>query len=154
MKNKLMNIILIAGVVAVILLGIASHSHAWKVTVKNGNENKMINGVETYSTVTATVTFYYNALIANGEGAWQNIHLGESFTYDSGGLCPSGFTGRLFFITKDGKMDEKELAPTSILGHEVGKEGFTAGCWDSSWTICRKRGQGVTINNNDYGFCK
>jgi P pilus assembly chaperone PapD len=42
LKNKLLNVVLITGIVSVILSGIAANSHAWKVTVKNDNDRPCV----------------------------------------------------------------------------------------------------------------
>jgi hypothetical protein len=139
LKNKLMNVVLITGIVSVILLGIASNSHAWRVTVTNGSDRPCI------------VLFYDNAYIVNDWQYRETIQPSQSITLDSKGYCFSGLEG--FYFPPDGR--EVKIASTSILGHEVDVGGFSAGCWDSSWTICRKRGAGdPNVRDNDYGFCK
>ncbi len=110
-------------------------SEAWLVTVKNDTEYLV------------SVRLYVN-FIVNGLHEEVTICAGGSHTFDTGGLCPSGFTGTIYH------RYASSLAETSILGHEVGISGFSAGCWNSAWKVCRKRGSGHVTETRDYGFCK
>jgi hypothetical protein len=141
LKNKLMNVILLTGIVSVILLGIAANLHAWTVTVRNDSEE------------TCRVDLYYTSFEGNKEYGMKLVPKGGTATFETGLWCPSGFTGIIFKDPKN--LEYPSLASTSILGHETGTTGFSAGCWNSSWKICRKRGEGYKeVRNNDYGFCK
>jgi len=112
-----------------------SSSGAWLVTVKNDTEY-LVN-----------VNLYVNFFV-NGFYEEATIIAGESHTFDTGGLCPSGFTGTIY------DRYASRLSETSILGHEIGVAGFSAGCWNSGWKVCRKRGSGHGTETRDFGFCK
>jgi len=106
---------------------------------------------------TVVVTLYVSTLIQGNKdySKWgMSSWLSHTFTTDW--HCPSGFKGTIHqeqgaWIDPNGY----KLASTSILGHETGKSGFSPGCWNSSWKICRKRGKdGDPLKDDDYGFCK
>ena len=123
---------LLAAIVLVLGCGFCSLSFAWDVTVHN--PTPYFVQVEIYTTVFTSEILESTIITKN-----------SSHTFKTGNWCPSGFKGNF--------MPGARIASTSILGHET--ELFSAGCWNSSWQICRKRGnEGDEIKDNDYGFCK
>ncbi len=119
------------------MFSLESLSSAFDVTITN--QSPYLTRVHVY------VTKDYK----NVESAYGYLDPGVSYTFKTGGWCPSGMVGLVYVDPA------RDIASTSILGHETGKAGFSPGCWNSSWTVCRKRGAaGSPVQNNDYGFCR
>jgi len=131
-------LILVAVIVLELVLGFSVPSHAWQVQVRNDTSQN------------ANVDIYISSIFNYKVGSIIIVP-GATGTIDTGGWCPSGLTGA--FVGNQ-KQLISNLASTSCLGHEIGPAGFSACCWNSSWTICRKRGDDQSINDKDYGFCK
>ncbi len=124
-----------------------SVAFAWQVTVQNDTQYY------------AKVNFWGNHLFWSQIEATREIDAGASVTVDTGGICPSGFSGQFEEKQALGRPQGggfiSYLAPTSILTGGGGEPSmFTACCWNSSWRICRKRNEGGVMQNEDFGFCK
>ena len=121
------------------MVGSASLSSAFDVTIKNGTPYRI------------RVFVYVTKDYRNDESGYGDLGPGVSYTFKTGGWCPSGMEG---FVRYD-VGETREIASTSILGHETGRSWFSPGCWNSSWTVCRKRGtEGTPVQDRDYGFCR
>jgi hypothetical protein len=140
MKTKLSVAVVLAAVLAVCSL--STPVFGYNVTVTNDTDCYV-----------AVSLYVYVMFKGNSLHSYRIIEPGGTYTFQTDALnCPSGFRGYVY--DRDFTW-EKKLTPTSILGHETSKSGFSAGCWNSSWKICRKHGsQGEQVRDNDYGFCK
>ncbi|MEE9910422.1 MAG: hypothetical protein K4571_01760 [Deltaproteobacteria bacterium] len=122
-------------IIFTLILGMGTLSFAYDVTVTNELDGN------------AQVELYVN-FFGNFEHDSKVIGKNSSHTFKTGGWCPSGFKGK---FVKHYTYIEKTIASTSILGHETGTSGFSAGCWNSSWKVCLKN-EGT--RDAHYGMCK
>lgn len=106
-----------------------------KVTVKNNTE------------LDFTVELWVSKYI-NKEYSMVTIDPGQTHTFQTGALCPSGLYGRAFIFGEIGQVVEKDVNfYYHIFGYKVSDPAlFSAGCWSSSWLIVKE--------GEDYKFKK
>jgi hypothetical protein len=133
-KLQRMNRILMAIMVSLLLLGSISIANAWEVTVRNPTDK------------TCKMKLWDHRLLFIHEHEEATIPPGGSYTWDTGGYCPSCMKGALYHW---GQVSDT-IQWTNCLGNSVGiLDDCTPCCWNASWHICKKTGMG-----DPYGFCK
>jgi len=101
-----------------------------------------------YTTEPVVVDIWVNKLLFNGMVAsYDMVAPGETRAFETGGLCPSGISGSIFY--RSGALS---MQSHSCLGSDVEYKWFTACCWNVNFKVVRKQGDDSTVKNNDYGF--
>ncbi len=81
------------------------------------------------------------------------ISAGDSYTFETGSLCPCCLKGQYYDAANN--VWRKLLTKNVGLGNDSKNCDCTAACWDSTWRICRKAGEGYTqVRDYDFGFCR
>ncbi len=136
MKSRLLSVpaVLLS---VMMVISTASSAFAWKVTVTNEADR------------TATVTCWANAFVANYIFDSKEVAPGQTVTFDTGGVCPSGLEGGITILVYETYNTYKvyhKIESMSLLGNEVANGFFTACCWNSAWAIYKQ--------NDTYHFRK
>lgn len=129
---------LLVATVVIILVGLASLSFAWDVTVRNDSGHR------------CQVRLYTDHLFTCHYTSYQSIASGSSYTWSTGAYCPQALEGKIYV---DGVMKSMKSMNIAVSVEVDNPCDATAACWSATWMICRKRGSG-TANDYDYGFCK
>lgn len=125
--------ILMAALLVATTLGPAADREAYagggvdyEVTVRNDTKNEF--------TVILYVSKIYNVDYLNAV-----LNPGQSHTFHTGALCPSGLYAKT--IEQDDSGLKHIYFYTHLLGYEVsGEAAFSACCWSSSWRIVKEGG--------------
>ena len=128
-----------------LMLGFVSVASAWNVKLSNDTGYTV--------RVRALCTTFPPDCIHR---EWQDIQSGSSYTWNTGGWCPSAFEG--WIIVKPGDENSKKtLQPHNLLtDSDIGDSCRQGGplCMDSSWKVCKKGSGTGAIQDRDYGFCR
>ena len=134
--------IFIAAMVSLLVSGSISIANAWELTVRNDTGKN------------CKVLIYDDRFAANYPREEVTIASGSSYTWHTGGYCPDCMKGEIY-ASGQSNPGWRKIKWTNCLGKEIAiADGCTACCWNTSWRICRKRGEGYDIRDDDYGFCK
>jgi hypothetical protein len=131
--------IFIVAMVSLLLSGSISITNAWEVTVRNdtGKDCK--------------VTIYDYRFVSVSPREEMTIASGSSYTWKTGGYCPTCMDGQIY-ASGQSSPGWKKIKWTNCLGNEIAiAEGCSPCCSNTSWRICRKRGEGYDIRGDLLG---
>ena len=131
--------VFVTAMALVLVCGMGSPSFAYDVTVHN--ETEFVVNVATWS----------HHFSSNKKVSTQTLQPGGSYTWSTGAWCPCGLSGQI----NDGAGNWRALQETNCHGNKQSSEWWPPCCWNLTFRVCRKVGEGYSeIRDDDYGFCK
>ncbi len=99
--------------------------------------------------------YVYRIIGGNQLAETKTIYQGETGTFHTGALCPSGFTGHI--LDYNFGNSKISIYDTNCYGNKKDKLDFLACCWKLHFNVCRKtpfRDKPERLQYGDYAFCK